>query len=236
MNGNMNGKDFFEMLGELDEDIVEDAWTEKNGIIVIAEESGPLSFWKIAAATAACIALAVVGVYGFIKLKPVDIVSPNNSDVSYAESSAQESENSENGENSEPSEVVISDEEKKFEALGILGNYAPMTTPIEADQLAFVQKSDRFSFAVFNVERTNTSEDKPVYITVCRADYSALNFLDPVSETIKITGVGKYVAYYDKQFPINSISYLHAETCGESYGDGGIRELDGLLLEGTWLP
>lgn len=231
MNGNMNGKDFFEMLGELDEDMVEDAWTEKNGIVVIAEERGPLSFWKIAVAAVACIALATVGVYGFIKLKPVDIVPPDESDVSYVESSAVESENSED---SDTSEVIISEEAKKFEALENLGNYAPTTTLIEADQLAFVQKYDEINFAVFNVERTNATEDKPVYITVCRADYSALDFLDPVSETIKITGVGKYVAYYnDKHF---RISYLHAETCGESYGDGGIPELDGLLLEGTWLP
>lgn len=84
MNSNMNGKDFFELLGDLDEDIVEDAWTEESGIVTIVEKRSPLSFLKIAAA-AACIALMAAGVYGFLKAR-TDITDPNDPDSSYGES------------------------------------------------------------------------------------------------------------------------------------------------------
>lgn len=236
MNGNMNGKDFFELLGDLDEDIVEDAWTEESGIVTIAEERSPLSFLKIAAAAAACIALFTAGVYGFIRMKHVDYTSPGESDLSYVESSVQESESSESNDSS-----FISKEDAKFAELEKLenhplGNYAPSIILIEENLNPCVQKYDDTDFAVINVERTNASEDKPVYITVCDATFSGFDFRVPVSEKIKITGPGKYVARYTKPYPIDSISYLSAETCGDSYGDGGYPSLDGLIIEGSWMP
>lgn len=231
MNGKMNGNDFFELLGDLDEDIVEDAWTEESGVITIIEERSLLSFWKIASAAVACIALMIVGVYGLIKMKSVNIAPPNDSDLSYAESSVQESESNESSEDS-----CISEKNAKFDALDKLEGNAPLLIPIEVDRNAFVQKYDDINLAVLYIEKTNASEDKPIYITVCCADYSGLDFLDPVSETIKITGSGKYAARYTKQYPVGSMSYLHFETCGVKYGDGGYNQLDGLILNGTWLP
>ena len=237
MNGNMNGKDFFELLGDLDEDIVEDAWTEKSGIVTIVEERSPLSFLKIAAAAAACIALMTVGVYGALKFRHNDIVPPSDSDVTYIESSLAESSESESSsEENSDAENPRSEEDIKFTALERYGANAPYIDVKQFNPGFSVQKFDSINFAVFNVERTNATEDKPVYITVCCSDYSGFDFIDPVSEKIKITGPGKYVARYEEKFPALSMSYIYVETCGEEYGDGGYIEFDGLIIEGQWMP
>lgn len=227
----MNGKDFFELLGDLDEDIVEDAWTEESSEVTIIEERSPMYFLKIAAAAAACFAVTTAVIYGFIKIKSAYIISPNESGSSYSESSVTESESSESSEIS-----LISKEDAKFEALDRLGSQAPPLIPIETSPYAFVQKYDDTDFAVLYVESTNASEDKPVYITVFDATLFGLDFRVPVSETLKITGPGKYVVRYTKPYPANSMSYLHAETCGDSYGDGGDVQLDGLVISGSWMP
>lgn len=236
MNDNMNGKDFFELLGDLDEDMVEDAWTEESDVVTIIEKRDPMYFLKIAAAAVACVAVMTAGVYGFIKIKSAYIISPNESGSSYSESSVTESESSESSESS-----FISKEDAKFAELDKLenhplGNYAPPIIFIEENLNPCVQKYDDADFAVLYVERTNASEDKPVYITVCDATFSGFDFYVPVSEKIEITGPGKYVARYTKPYPIDSMSYLHAETCGDSYGDGGCLQLDGLIVEGSWMP
>lgn len=228
----MNGKDFFELLGDLDEDIVEDAWTEESNAVTIIEERSPLNFFKIAAAAAACIAVMTAGVYGFSKMKPADVSIPAESGSSYSESSDTESESSESSNDSFVSKV-----DEKFAELERLenhpdGNYAPPIILIEENLNPCVQKYDETDFAVINVERTNASEDKPVYITVCDATFSGFNFRVPVSEKIKITGPGKYVARYTKPYPIDSISYLYAET----YGDGESSQLNRIIVEGSWMP
>lgn len=233
MSGKMNGKDFFELLGGLDEDIVEDAWTEESGIVTIVEERGPLYFLKIAAAAAACIAVVTAGVYGFLRLKPDDIVPPSEANSSCGESSVTESESDEESSDTESS---MSEEEIKFTALERYGEYAPSINLMQGAADYCVQKMDAVDFAVLNVEDTNATEDRPVYITVCCADYSGFDFLDPVSERVKITGPGKYVARYKEKYPALSMSYIYTETCGESYGDGGYSELDGLTLNGKWMP
>lgn len=232
----MNGKDFFELLGDLDEDIIEDAWTEESNEVMIIEERGPMYFLKIAAASAACIAVMTAGVYGFFKMRPADVSTPAESGSSYSESSDTESENSESSDSN-----FISKEDEKFAELERFenhpdGNFAAPIILIGENLNPYVQKYDDADFAIINVKRTNASKDKPVYITVCDATFSGFDFRVPISETIKITGPGKYVARYTNPYPIDSISYLHAETCGDSYGDGGDVQLDGLVIEGSWMP
>lgn len=225
MNDNMNGKAFFELLGDLDEDIVEDAWTEETGIVGIIEERSPLSFLKIAAAAAACIALMTVGVYGFFKARTL-IADPNASDSSY----------SENSEESSDAESSLTKEDIKFTALERYGEHAPQIELAKEAPGFSVQKTDSMNFAVFNVEETNATEEKPVYIMVCCSDSSDFDFIDQVSEKIIITGPGKYVAHYDRKYPVLSMSCIYVETCVEKYGDGGYSQFSGLIMKGHWMP
>lgn len=59
-----NGKQLFELLGELDENMVEDAWLDHGEEVIIMEEKSPFRFVKIAAGIAAAIAIIGGGIYG----------------------------------------------------------------------------------------------------------------------------------------------------------------------------
>lgn len=64
-----NGKQLFELLGELDENMVEDAWLEHGEEVIIMEQKSPFRFVKIAAGIAAAIAIIGGGIYGFNRYK-----------------------------------------------------------------------------------------------------------------------------------------------------------------------
>lgn len=68
-NNSNNGKQLFELLGELDENMVEDAWLEHGEEVIIMEQKSPLRFVKIAAGIAAAIAIVGGGIYGFNRYK-----------------------------------------------------------------------------------------------------------------------------------------------------------------------
>lgn len=210
MNGNMNGKDFFELLGNLDEDIVEDAWTEESGIVTIIEERSPLSFWKIAAAAAACIALITVGVYSSLKLRPDDVVSPGESDVTYIESSSAESSETESNVHGNISKIPPNPEN---------------TIVIGETNLA--EKQDNEDYAVIYVAETNASEDTPIYITIYAFYYGAEED-KPVSETVKITGSGEYNVHYTRPWGAGTMNCLRIK-----FGDDFTFDP---ILNGTWIP
>ncbi len=64
-----NGKQLFELLGELDENMVEDAWLEHGEEVIIMEQKSPFRFVKIAAGIAAAVAIVGGGIYGFNRYK-----------------------------------------------------------------------------------------------------------------------------------------------------------------------
>lgn len=86
---NNNGKELFKLLGDLDENMVEDAWAEHGEEVIIMENRSPLRFVKIAAAAAA-IAVVGGGIYGFTKFKNSVGFSPAASEFSEDGSSAAE--------------------------------------------------------------------------------------------------------------------------------------------------
>lgn len=91
-DGNNNGKELFKLLGDLDEEMVEDAWAEHGEEVIIMERRSPLGFVKIAAAAAAAILVVGGGIYGFTRFKNSFGVSPGASESSELESSEDYSE------------------------------------------------------------------------------------------------------------------------------------------------
>lgn len=179
-----NGREFFKLLEDLDEDIVEDAWEEKGGRITIVEARTPLGVFRDIAAAAACIAVIAVGVYGFVKMKSADSFSPNDSGSSYSESSCAESGSS---------SKIRPDPEN------IINYYESI----------IAKKPDNEDYAVVYIEETNASEDMPIYITI----YSFYNSVfeqdnDPVSETVKITGPGEYIVHYTRPWGAGTLNCL----------------------------
>lgn len=105
-----NGKQLFELLGDLDENMVEDAWLDHGEEVIIMEERSPFRFVKIAAGIAAAIAIVGGGIYGFNKYKNSIGFSPaagfsDESDISDNEFSEVESSEPEASDISEP-EVI----------------------------------------------------------------------------------------------------------------------------------
>lgn len=162
----MKAEELAMIINEIDEDMVEDAWTE-NGTTIIISESRPLSFWKIAVTAAACFAAVIAGVFCFTRLKPGDTVSPNNS--TYSNSSFGESN---------------IDIPPGFEDNIILFDEA------HTDKVFFAKKSNDNNFAMLNIEETNATVENPVLLTVCGEDGSS------VSATVRIIGSGRYGVYY----------------------------------------
>lgn len=76
------GKQLFELLGELDENMVEDAWAEHDEEVIIIEQKSPMRFVKAAAAIAAGIVVVAGGFYGYSRLRNVVGYSPAASLIS----------------------------------------------------------------------------------------------------------------------------------------------------------
>lgn len=207
-NDHKNGRDFFELLENLDEDIVEDAWEEKSGKITIVEARTPLGIIRDIAAAAACIAVIAVGIFGFLKLKNIE-AAPGESGTSYTESF----------------DSAVSNTEST----------ASKVQPDSPNTIAFsemnrAEKFDNENYAVVYVEKTNASEEMPIYITVCslRGDWIENK---PVSDTIKVTAPGEYTLHYTGLRGAGSINSLKSEAGNEWENFEIIPS-----LEGTWIP
>lgn len=208
IDNHKKGKEFFELLENLDEDIVEDAWEEKGGKITIVEARTPLGIIRDIAAAAACIAVIAVGIFGFLKLKNIEAV-PGESGTSYSESL----------------DSAGSDAES---TVSKVQPDSPNT--IAFSEMNRAEKSDNENYAVVYVENTNASEDKPIYITVC----SLLdNWIEnrPVSDTVKVTAPGEYTLHYTGLRGAGSINSLRIEAGNEWENFDIIPS-----LEGTWIP
>lgn len=221
----MNGKELFTMLGELDENLVEDAWTEESGYTII-DESGPLHFLKIAAATAACVAAVTVGIYGFMRFNPGNVYSPNendsfNSDGVYLPNESNSldisiSANS-NPESSEISDIDEKPPQEKENPINIVdGN---------TDGLGDAEKLDNYDYAVIYVDETNASEENPISICIYGHGGDDRENAKCVSETIQITGTGRYTIRYSRLWGAGTQNILVIDPINES-----------LLLKGKWLP
>lgn len=203
-----NGKEFFELLENIDEDIVEDAWSENSGKITIIEMRTPLGIIRDIAAAAACIAVIAAGIFGFLKIKNIEAV-PGESGTSYTESF---------------------DSTGSGAASGVSKVQPDSPNAVGFSEMNRAEKSDNENYAVVYVEKTNANEDIPMYITV----YSFLdNWIEdrPVSDTVKVTGPGEYTLHYTGLRGAGSINSLSIEA-GDEWENFEIIP----FLEGTWIP
>lgn len=134
------------IINEIDEDMVEDAWTE-NGTTIIISESRPLSF-RTVAITAACFAAVIAGVFCFTIPKHGEPVPPYPADSSYSESDTPPTFVEDN--------VILYDE-------------------AHTDKKFFAEKSNDNNFAMLNIEETNATVENPVLLTVCGEDGSSVS-------------------------------------------------------------
>lgn len=137
------------IINEIDEDMIEDAWTEDGMTIIISER--PLSFWKVAVAAAACFAAVIAGVFCFTRLKPGDTVLPNDStDSSYSESNI---------------DVLP----------GFVEDNIILFDEAHTDKVFFAKKSNDDNFAMLNIEETNATVENPVLLTVFSEDGNSVS-------------------------------------------------------------
>lgn len=100
-NNENNGKQLFELLGDLDENMVEDAWLDHGEEVIIMEERSPFRFVKIAAGIAAAVAIIGGGIYGFnryrnsVGFSPAASISEDESSDTLSEPEISEPEASE---------------------------------------------------------------------------------------------------------------------------------------------
>lgn len=217
----MNGKELFTLLGELDENLVEDAWTEESGYTII-DEYGPLHFLKIAAAAAACVAAVTVGIYGFMRFNSGNVYLPNESDSNVYLPNKNNSLDisisvSSNSESSEASDTDEEPPQEKENSINIVND--------NTNEFGDAEKLDNYDYAVIYIDETNASEDAP--ISVCIYGYGGDNRENAkcVSETIQITGTGRYTIQYSRLWGAGTYNILVIDPINEN-----------LLLKGNWLP
>ncbi len=213
------------MLGELDENLIEDAWTEESGFTII-DEHGPLRFLKIAAAAAACVAAVTVGIYGFMRFNPGNVYSPNENDSFNSGGVYLPGENnsldisisvSSNSESSEQSDIDEKPPQEKENPINIVND--------NTNEFGDAEKLDNYDYAVIYVDETNASEEAP--ISVCIYGYGGDNRENAkcVSETVQITGTGRYTIQYSRMWGAGTYNFLVVDPIDEN-----------MLLKGNWLP
>ncbi len=203
----MKAEDLFMAIHEIDEDMVEDAWTE-NDTVVILSESRPFSFWKTATAVAACFAAVISGIFCFTKLKPGDVTSPDSS-ASFAASS-QLSENS--SFHSIIDSPVLTDNQILFD-------------DTHTDKNFYAEKTNYDGFATLNIEETNATHANPVYLVIYSGD--SLSDENALSNAVCITGPGKYGVYYNRMYDTDSVYRVTIDSIPDNFK---------LVLKGTWKP
>lgn len=236
----MKAEDLAMIIDEIDEDMIEDAWTESGMKIFISERS-PLSFWKIAVTTAACFAAVLTGVFCFTKINHQGITPPNDSSLSASESSEIDI-NSESPDttNENSHRNILDTLPKEGEENRILFDDSHTT------ETFYAEKFTDNEYARIIIEETNASEERPVYLVIYNAD-ALLEDEDAwvtfrsncISDQLKITGPGEYTLEYDAGIKL-----------GDGY-DGGYKgagkincldvqcspaDYDGLILKGYWIP
>lgn len=217
LNGKTNGKQLFELLDELDEDIVEDAWTKENRLLSktvpknVSENKNNRTthFLKITASAAACAAIAAVVITGLSVVANrnslgVDIVLPGSS-VS---------------ENLTPKPKLDTNPLTLTEnTIDITGGNNQKNDPIIAE------KTDDYDYAALYINETNASEDEPAYISIYGCIGEDAEKTECVSETVRVTRSGVYVIKYTCPREKGTFSVLNIDTDSEN-----------LVLKGKWLP
>lgn len=209
------------MLGELDENLVEDAWTEESGFTII-EEHRALRFPKIAAA--ACAAVIIAGVCGFVRFNSGSVYPPNESENSVYFPAANSGSDigvnaSSNPESSETSDTDEEPPQEKENPINIVNN--------NTNGFGDAEKLDNYDYAVIYVDETNASDENP--ISVCIYGYGGeekdRKNAKCVSETIQITGTGRYTIRYSRSWGAGTWNYIVIDQASED-----------LILNGNWLP
>lgn len=142
----MKAEELAMIINEIDEDMVEDAWTE-NGTTIIISESIPLSFWKVTAAAAACFVAVIAGVFCFTIPKHEEPVPSYPADSSYSESDTSPTLVEDN--------IILYDE-------------------AHTDNKFFAEKLNDNNFAMLNIEETNATAENPAFITIYDSDGKAV--------------------------------------------------------------
>lgn len=215
-NDNKNGKEFFELLSDLDEDIVEGAWEEKGGMITTIDRRGPMNIVREIAAAAAAVCVLTVGIFAVMKFHTTQSAEPNES-------------------NKTSSEIISSNNSVSLTESVVVNNPEPtkesgfFSFSIEGrDDLYYgisgeIYNSDWENPAVVKITYGSLSPTRRVYLCVTGdANWPEDHIMTDVVMVDSITGCKlTYNDDYGETLPV----YLLAMT-----GD------DGVGFEGYWVP
>lgn len=240
----MNGKDFFELLGGLDEDIVEDAWMldeniledawTKEGEAVMIEERRPFPLWRTTLFTAAAICILAAGIFGGLKLHGIQSagsgpeVSMSSSDISDSFASIADKLNSEINEINrieKMNSVIINGHE--FNTIRL----DPESDIIYTDP---VTVTDDSNFAALYIAFQNTSEHFTMHIMIDRKDYLYENGKYMLGK-YKLTHLGEIIVSENKEGTY-LIDYTESAAAGDELVLGFYTTNDHITVDGKWLP
>ncbi len=238
----MNGKNFFELLGDLDEDIVEDAWALDENILedawtkeseaIIIEERRPLPLWRTTIFTAAAICILTAGIFGALKLHGIQSAGSN------PEISASYISNDSNSIGDKlDSEINEINKLAKLNSVIINGNefntilLDPDSDVIYTDP---VIKTDDQNFAALHIAFKNTSEHFTLHITVSRKDYLYEDGKYMFGK-YELTRLGEIIVSENKESTY-VIDYTESAAAGDELVLGFYTSNDYITVEGKWLP
>ncbi len=234
----MKSRELFMLIDQIDRRFVEEAWegSEDSGKAVeIVLERSSFHAVKYIAAVAACIVLFGVGFFTIANIRMNDPFRPNDSEISSensgsASSSYTSSESSDTGSESESSDIESVEPIDEFDKLG---KYALDCTLASGRSTVgeIVTKMDNYEYAVIYVDETNASEDDPIIVTILSVNEHG-QISDAISESLYITGRGKYGFYYTELRGAGAPCVLLLERKGTLDNE----ESDFLRIIGTWVP
>ncbi len=233
----MNSKELFMLIDEIDERFIDEAWNStesesfdeidyenRRGVKVVMERR---PFRAIGyALTAACFLLLGAGGMALINLLTVNGIQPNSSmerPSSYVGSST----SSDSSEDSSLPQDVISDIETT-------GNYELQffLPPGGSGWSEETEKLNNLGYAEIVITETKATPMRPIYVQILKSTPKA--GMEPLSESIAITGTGTYRIKYTTLRGAGSYSYLYLEYPNRNIN--GEYLVSGTEIVGTWSP
>lgn len=245
----MKSKELFMLIDQIDRRFVEEAWEgdeESGKPIEIVLERSPFHAIKFAAAVAACIVMFGAGFFTIANIRTGEPYQPGSSGAAESPGSSSESElssdtgsedsisessdtSSESGNVSDLSDVDGSDEFSKQGVYRLDNMVIPYGEVVRTE---IVEKTDNYDYAVIYVDETNATEENPIIVNIRMVNEFG-GFGDVISETVYITGRGKYGFYYTELRGAGSGCILTLEN---DFKETINKDKSDLRIVGTWIP
>lgn len=236
----MNSKELFVLIDNIDERFIDEAWGEKDdsdiyravdyssdkirGVNIVLERKPPRVFTP-AIVTAACMLLFVAGGFTAANLFGNRVIAPSSRpelSASYSESST--SDDSGGEDYSFPQDVSIVETIMSYDFNFIIPLRGTATGTV-------AEKLNSRNFAEIMITYTNATEECPIGAQILKSPPKG--GLEPISESITITGAGIYEIPYTTPWESNSFCYLYL-IYPSGYDEDNMPSF--IEISGAWSP